>query len=201
MRRLPALAATAAAAVLLAHPSSAATSGLHLKDLAGDANGINGQDTGLPVPQTATSPASVKQADILGLDVVTHFKGSGRARKAKGFTVTLRLAAPVQAGTSFLVTMDASNPCGESSGFDLGYEIIGTVSTGFADCNPASTTGSGTSVGSAELSDDKKSIVWEIDDVFKAGTKLTNFYASTSVFVLGVFDELTAPDATFVYGK
>ena len=200
--RIPAVAAVSAVAVLaLAHPSGAAgAKGLHLKDLAGDANGVNSQDTGLPLPSTATSPVQLAAGDILGVDVATRFKGAGKAKKAKGFTVRLNLAAPLQQGVNYLVTMESSSPCGDTSTMQLGYEEMGPVATSdLAICQAADTTGDSTSIGTTELSADRKSIIWTIDDVFKPGTQVSDWYASSSVFVVGVFDELVS-DSSFRYG-
>lgn len=200
--RIPALVAASALALLaLVHPSGAATpKGLHLKDLAGDANGVNSQESGLPLPATATAPAQLAAGDILALDVTTRFKGVGKAKKAKGFTVRLTLAAPVQAGVNYLVTMESSSPCGDSSTMQLGYEEMGPAATSeLTICHGATTTGDSTEIGTTELSVDRKSIIWTIDDVFKPGTRVTDWFASSSVFVVGVFDELVS-DAAFRYG-
>ena len=202
MRRLPALAALSAAVlVCVAHPSSAAVPGMHVKDLAGDANGINGQyPFFLPVPAQSTGPAQVAGADILALDVVSVFRGSGKARKLTGWTITLRLAAPVQKGILYSILMDSSNPCGETSTMQLQYQDLGTVVSG-ASCQNADPSSTAIDeVGSAELSADQKSIVWTMDGVFKAGTKVTGWSVSTSAFLFGTLDELR-PSATFTYGK
>src|SRR4051794_32908159 len=117
-----ALAIAAAALAISAHPAGAATRpGLHITDAAGDANGINGQGFGAPVPSQSTSPASVAGADITRVDLVTRFVGKGRHRKADGFDVTLKLAGRLQQGTVVTVTMDTSRPCGPSSTIQLGY--------------------------------------------------------------------------------
>lgn len=193
MRRLPALAVTTAALVLLAHPSGAAAKRFHIADLAGDANGVNGQGFGFPVPGQSTAPAQVSGADILGIDVTNRFKGSGKARKPAGFDVVVHLAAPLQQGVLLTLTMNTSVPCGDSSTIQLG---AGTSS--LAICQSSDPSKAGATVGSAEV--DGKDVHWTIDDLFKAGTKIDAFSATTSVFVLGVFDE-AGSDAVFTYGK
>lgn len=191
MRRLPALAATAAAAVLLAHPSSAAGKAFRLTDPAGDANGINSQGLDLvPVPSTAT-PVQLAGADITSLTLTNRFKG----RKLKGFDVTLKLAAPLQQGVLITLTMDTAKPCGDSSRIQL---AAGTSS--LAICQSADPGGDSTTVGETEVSSDRTSVTWYVDNLFPAGTKITNFNATTSVFVLGVFDELLS-SKSFSYGK
>jgi hypothetical protein len=195
--RTPALVAVAAALVLsVAHPSGAATSKLHISDPAGDANGVNGQGIGLPAPGRSTAPAQVAGADILGIDLVNRFKTVGKVRKPNGFTVTLKLAAPLQSGTVLTVTMVGSALCGESKTIQLG---AGTSALAICQsANPAK--GSSTTIGTTELSRDRKTVTWQIDNIYKAGVRVSDINASSSVFVLGVFDEV-ASGAVFTYGK
>jgi hypothetical protein len=195
MRRLPALAATAAALLVLTHPSAAAAQRFHIADATGDANGTNSQEIGLPVPSVATGPAEVAGADITGIDLVNRYKGTGRLRKPSGFDVVLHLAAPLQQGIVITVTMTASASCGDSSTIQLG---AGTSS--LAVCQASKPTGKSITVGTMEVAGDRRSITWTIDNVFKAGTRISDFYASSSVFVLGVFDEAES-QATFTYGR
>ena len=193
-RRLIGLAAVAAiATVALPATAAPAKPALHISDPAGDANGVNGQGFGAPVPSMSTSPASVSGADITGIDFRTNFAGKGKRRHADGFSVTLKLAAPLQKGVLITVTMDASAPCGPSNTIQLGY---GTSS--LAVCQTSGTTND--DIGSWEVSDDKTSITWDIAPVFKPGTTITNVNATTSVFVLGVFDEAKS-SAIYKYGK
>lgn len=194
-RRLSVVVAAMAVAVF-AHPAGAAPkSGLHITDPVGDANGINGQDTGESVPSVSTSPASVSGADITGIELGTDFAGKGRKRKAVGFHVTMKLAAPLQKGVLITVTMDSSVPCGETNTIQLGY---GTAP--LAVCEKAGTSTTNDDIGDAEISDDNTAITWHIGPIFKPGVKISNFYASSSVFVLGVFDE-TYSSGVFTYGK
>ena len=192
--RVPALAAAAAVALLaLAHPSGAATKPFHVADAAGDANGLNSQSIGLPVPSTSTGGAEVKGADILGLDITNQFRGSGKTRKPAGFKVVLHLAAPLQAGTVLTVTMNTSVPCGPSSTIQLG---AGT--TNLAICQSEEPGGESTDIGTTQVVGND--VVWDLVNVFKAGTKIDTIAASSSVFVLGVFDEAST-EAVFTYGK
>jgi hypothetical protein len=192
LRRLALVVATAGALVA-ALPAGAATKTFVITDQAGDANGTNGQELGLPVPSESTSPASVAGADITKITLATDFAGKGKARKAMGFHVLLSLAGPLQKGTIVTVTMDTSMPCGPSSTIQLGY---GTSS--LAVCQTGGTTND--DIGSYEISADQKTIRWDIAPILKPGTTISNFYASTSVFVFGVFDEATS-DKVFTYGK
>lgn len=194
-RRL-ATAVVAAAAVALIQPAgaSAPKPGLQVNDPVGDANGINGQFIGLPLPSTSTSPASVSGADIASIDFKTDFTGKGKKRKPYGFDVTLKLAAPLQKGVLITMTMDTSTPCGDTSTIQLGF---GTETLVVCQSNGGTTNDT---IGSAEASADGKAVTWTIDPVIKSGTTITNIYASTSVFVAGVFDEAKS-SATFHYGK
>jgi len=194
--RRMALAIAAAAIAIGAHPAGAATKpGLHITDAVGDANGINGQGFGAPVPSQSTSPASVAGTDITRIDLVTRFVGKGKHRKADGFDVILKLAGKLQQGTVITVTMDTSWPCGDSSIIQLGY---GTSKLAVCQSAPGSTTND--TIGSYDASTDLTTITWSIEPVFKPGTTITNIYASTSVFVLGVFDEASS-SKVFTYGR
>ena len=196
MRRHTTLILSAASALLvMAHPSSAAAKPFTVTDAIGDANGVNSQSLGLPVPSTST-PADVSGADITKIEFVNYFKGTGKARKPMGFDVTLRLAAPLQQGVLVTVTMETSRPCGESSTIQLGY----SASSKLAICQSADPGGTSTDIGSWEVSSDGKSITWSIQAVLKPGTKIDTINATTSVFVLGVFDEATSDDV-FTYGR
>jgi hypothetical protein len=199
MRRTPAVLLSLVAASLLAHPAGAATApGLHVPDLVGDANGVNSQGLELPLPATST-PANVKGLDIAGFDVVNLYKGKGKTRKPAGFTFRLRFAGPLQDGVNVTVTMDTSAPCGESSTIQLGYQKTPALTNALAICQSADPSGSSTTVGATEVAADGMSITWTMDKVLPARTQITSFSASTSVFVLGVFDDLNS-DRTFVYG-
>lgn len=198
MRR-PSVFAVLVTALALAHPAGAAAKpGLHVADPVGDANGVNSQGIGLPFPNVA-SPASAKGLDIVGFDVVNVFKGKGKTRKAAGFTFRLRFAGPLQQGVNVTVTMESSRPCGETSRIQLGYEKTPALATSLAICQSKTAGGNSTSVGVAEPSADGTSITWTIDNVLPAKTVVSAFAASTSVFVLGVFDDLNS-DKAFVYG-
>lgn len=194
-RRL-ALVTAAAAALALALPAGAATKpALHISDPVGDANGVNGQGFGAPVPSRSTAPASVSGADITSIDFRTKFIGTGQKRRPYGFDVTLKLAGALQRGATIVVTMDTSVPCGESSRIQLGY---GTSS--LAVCQGGQGSTATTQVGTWDASKDGKSVTWHIDPIFKPGVTMTNVSGSTSVFVLGVFDEVSS-GGVYKYGK
>lgn len=186
---------TAAALLAAAVPASAAKTpppppapkGLHFTDAAGDANGVNSQGFGLPVPSTSTSPLSVGGADIVGVDVVTLFKKVGKKQVPNGTALTLKLAAPVQAGVLFTITANVPSTCdGTDTVVQLGYG--GPGNTSLAVCQaPAGKTAP--SIGTAEVDAAKTSITWTFDATLKPGQVMTDFSVTSSVFVFGVFDE------------
>ena len=191
-----ALAVATALAVGLTHPAGAAAPkpGLHVSDPAGDANGLNGQGFGAPIPSRSTSPATVSGADITGIDFRTVWVGKGKKRKPFGFDVTMKLAAPLQKGVTIVMTMETSVPCGETNVIQVGY---GTSSLAVCQTNGGTANDD---IGTWSASADGTSITWSIDPVVKAGTTITNIAASTTVFVLGVFDEASST-GVFRYGK
>jgi hypothetical protein len=198
MRTYLALASASLVVLLGATAGAAAPAGLKVTDPAGDANGVNSQGLGLglPVPSIATAPAQLGGGDLVGLDFRTVFRG----KKAKAFTVTMRLSEPVQQGVNYLATMQTSVPCGTSSIIQLGYQDTGALVNQLAICQSADPGGTSTTLGNGELAADGRSIVWTISPDFKPGVKVDALYAASSVFVLGVFDELTS-DRVYTYGR
>ena len=194
LSRLALTVATGAAVVLAAHPSSAAAKPFTITDPTGDANGLNSQGGfPLPVPNQST-PADLSGADITKVELATVFKKVGKKQVANGFDVTLRLAAPLQQGVLYTITMNTSRPCGDSSVIQLGYSTESKLAT----CQAGS--GTAANIGTWAVAPDQKSITWQLDNLFKAGTKIDTIRAWSSVFVLGVFDEATT-DNVFTYGK
>ncbi len=109
MRTTVVLTALAATAVTLTTPSFAAAPKLPkakplvVKDVAGDANGLGGQ-FGVPTPADNTStPASVKDADILSFTLARLDDG----KTVKGLRATLTLAAPPAQGRDYRIRMSA----------------------------------------------------------------------------------------------
>ena len=199
MRRT-ALALAAAATVFAGQSAHAAAKPLVLADLTGDANGVNSQAIGLPLPPTSTAAASVKGADIVSLTLTNVFKGKGKLAKPAGMTVTLKLNGAIQQGVNFVVTMDTSTPCGPSSTIQLGYEDAPLLNNGLAICQSADAGGDSATIGSTSVDAEKGVITWTIDgSVLSKGTKVSGIEASSTVFVLGVFDDLIS-DKVFTYG-
>lgn len=107
-----------------------------------------------------------------------------------------RLSHPVR-GRRSPVRGETSDqaPCGDTSTIQLAY---GTSS--LAICQSAAGSTTNDTVGDWETSGDRTTITWHIAPIFKPGVKISKIYASTSVFVLGVFDEATS-QGVFTYGQ
>lgn len=200
MRRT-ALALAAVATVVAGQTAHAATKPLVIADLTGDANGVNSQAFGLPLPATSTAAASVKGADIASVTVANVFKGKGRTAKPAGLTVTLRTVGALQQGVDYSMTMDLDQPCGGSSRVQLGYENVPSLNNGLAICQSAQAGGTSTTIGSTSVDAAKGVITWSLDgSAFGKGVRITDFAASATVFVVGVFDEVRS-DKVFTYGR
>lgn len=200
MRRT-ALALAAAATVFAGQSAHAAAKPLVLTDLTGDANGVNSQAIGLPLPSTSTAAASLKGADIVSLTLSNVFKGKGRQAKPAGMTVTLKLNGAIQEGVNFVVTMDTSTPCGASNTMQFGYSSTPALDTSLANCQSSEPgADDAVTVGSTSVDAANGVITWTVDGgTLTKGAKVTDIQASSTVFVLGVFDDLLS-DKTFTYG-
>lgn len=194
------LALAIAALVAASVPADAAPSGaLHIKDLAGDANGVNTQFGLLPLPSVSTAPASVGGADILGIDFTTIYKKVGKKTVLRGTKVAMRLAAPVMIGVNYLVTADVPSTCDGGGGgkvMQLGYQDLKSTQLIVATCQAPTTTGTGTLLGTADVSG--STITWTVDAYLKPGQIMRNVYASSNVFVLGIIDEVSST-GTYTY--
>jgi len=202
MRHHVVLAGTAAALLALVLPTSAAPKP-QLTDLAGDANGVNGQALGLPVPGVATAPASHAGADILSVTLATVWKKVGTRKRANGFSITLQLAAAPAEGTTYNISADVPGTCdGSGTHLTIGSWRNPLVENHFANCDSPGEdpTGTGTSV-EADYAEDaaKHTITWTIAAGMAKGAKVLNVTAASSVFVLGVFDEASG-SKPFTYG-
>lgn len=176
-----------------------------MKDVKGDANAINGQGIELlPGPGTSTAPASVAGADLVSLDVTTRTKTIKGKKVAQGITITLTLGGPVQQGVNYGGTLISSVPCDENNShtIQVGYEDLKEQQTALVDCQKPTGSGSATateSVGYTNVDAAAGKITWVIDQVpMRRGLALSNFQLTSSVFVLGVFDEFY-PAGRFTY--
>lgn len=201
MRRPLLAALTIAGLLLAAHPSGAAAThaGLLVKDANGDANGVNGQGFFSAGGGVSSNPASFKAADIVSLRFATSFHKVGRFEVADGTVITMKVSGPIGPGVNYGVTATLSSPCyGDSTTIQLGYEDLYASKSALAICQASG--GTSPSVGGVTVDHENRTITWTIDAKLKPGGKITDISATSSVFVVGVFDELTT-DKAYVYGS
>jgi hypothetical protein len=129
--RLTALAAVACVASV-AVPSLAATPRAQVTDPQGDANGLNDQGLGLPVPSVST-PAEDQAADIVSVLFQSTFTTKAHKKVPTGMTITLTLAAPPVPEHIYRVT--ATGPTCSSAQLFFEYTTtIGVSPPGTARC-------------------------------------------------------------------
>ena len=184
----------------LALPASAA-GGPQLTDPTGDANGVNSQSIGLPVP-SQTTPAGVAAADIVSTSFTTTYKKVGKKQVPNGLRIVLTLAAAPQENTVYGVTATVPDGCDGKAGTDLSasYQLIAGVVSAFVTCGPhGSAETTDIAMGDAVVDAAKKTITWDVSgDTLEPGSVFEEIAADTSVFVVGVFDEAKG-DATYTY--
>jgi hypothetical protein len=203
MTRLSTKTLLVAASVLgaLALPSEAAPAPKpQIVDTVGDANGLNGQAIGLPLPSVAT-PAGASMADIQSVRWSTVFKKVGRKRVARGMQVVLTLADAPQTGFYYSVGATVPATCdGAGTALVLTHvdEKASRVDTVSCQDNA---TASSTNLGSDVVVDAAAhTITWTFDAGLKVGTRFTDLTAATSAFVVGVYDD-AATATPYVYGR
>lgn len=202
MRRPALLAATAGGLLALAVPSPAAPAP-QVTDLAGDANGVNSQSLGLPLPGTATAPASNGAADIVSVTFATAWKKLGSVKVPNGVTVTMTLSGAPAEGTAYAVHAVVPKTCdGEHTDLSLSYLEYGLTRANYAQCHDASEVDGDVTEMLVEVTTDaaRKTITWRLSKGIQKGAKVDSITADTSVFVLGVYDEATGSRA-YTYGS
>ena len=181
--RTAVLAALAAAAVLAPHAGAAPKKAPQVKDITGDANGINAQgfeDLAPQVPDggTATAPASVAAGDIVSV----QFASTVVKKKVTGFTVALVLGGAPTAGLTYRV--EAVTPACASFFIEYRVDPSGAAKTGVR-C--AATDGAATyAVAPAKIAG--STITWTVPlaalgKAYKVGTQLTSLGAQTRGFI------------------
>jgi hypothetical protein len=207
--RVLALAATAAvvAAVMPAH---AGATKAQITDATGDANGVNSQPgllgTGGPNPNAATAPASYSGDDILSVSFVTNFVTKKVKRKTVktpvSFTATMRLAAPPDAQSYYVVDATSSD-CPDGISFE--YSTESQFEADGVSCFDASSG----SIGSINDYPAMPAVVkgntisWTVPvSGIKVGTVLSGLeaYAGVGPFSTGTLDEADST-ATYTVGK
>jgi hypothetical protein len=170
-------------------------------DPVGDANGVNGQAFGLPVPSVST-PVDATMADILSVRFSTVFKKVGRKRVPKGMQVVMTLADAPQTGFYYAVSATVPKTCdGAGTTLALAHldEKVTHVDT--VSCEDTSNVGSTTNLGTDVVVDAAAhTVTWTFDPGLPVGTRFTDITADTSAFVVGVYDD-AASATPYVYGR
>ena len=206
--RLCAFAAAAGLAVA-AFPAHAATPKPQITDPTGDANGINDQGLGLPIPSQG-GPADFAAADITSVlfktTFVTRTVNKKRVKVPTGFTVTLSLAA-VPTVPNVIYRVAASATTCQTLFFEYSTAVNATT-PGSARCAASLPAPSGpVTITSAIVKG--KTVVWTVPIASEPkGTTLSGLNAQTR-FVSGTPGvSLTAPQfdgaastSTFTVGK
>lgn len=204
MRRCALVVLTVAGLLAVTVPSRAIEPAAQLIDATGDANGINGQRFGIPVPSTSTSPASDGASDIVSVRFATVFKKGGNRSVPIAFTVTMTLAAAPRTGVLYGVRARVPKTCdGAGTDLYLDYEDLGSTPVDSVSCSdPAAVGGASNDVagGAAFVDAANHTITWTVDAGLKPGAVVDSLAADTSAFVLGLIDEATTT-RTYVYGK
>jgi hypothetical protein len=181
--RLIGLAAAAGLAVAAFPAHAASAPKPQITDPAGDANGVNDQGLGLPVPSSAT-PIDNSGADITSVLFQTTFVTKKVKKKTvkvpSGFTVTLNLSAAPAVQTDFRVSATTAG-CGSSGSVRFEYSTSVAQTGGSADCFGLTTNTAYAGVTTAVKG---SAITWTVPiKDFPVGTVFSGLNASTrSVF-------------------
>ena len=194
--------------VVAALPAHAAKPKPQVTDPSGDANGVNDQALGAPVPSAGTGPASLAAADITGVTFATTFGKKKVHRKTvkvvKGFTVTMALAAAPSLPNIIYRVSAAAAGCGT----DVFFEYTSGGDTQVR-CPNEDVTKDSTTYTSAPAVVKDKTITWSLPvSAFPAGTSFSTLNAQTRQVTSSPVVSLTAPqydyassNATFTVGK
>jgi hypothetical protein len=191
-----------------------------ITDPAGDANAINDQSTGAPVPSTAT-PTQVAAADIISISwktlVTTQKVGKKIVNVPTAMQVKMTLSGAPQLNTIYRVT----TATGDCTTFWLNYSQLadGAAAAALQHNCPGFTASSATSSTESVSLDtfklDANSITWTIPakllpKAIKVGTQVTalsghtRFYAGTSKTggaTVPAIDMADGGSAVYTYGK
>jgi len=202
--RLISAAAVAGIAVAAAPGFAAKAPKPQIVDPAGDANGVNDQGTGEPVPSSAT-PADDLAADITSVAFASTFKVKkvkGKTVKVPtGFTVTMKLGAAPAPETFYRVTVVVPS-CD-----DLFLEYGTDVATGGTAMRcPALPGGDETDYTIPDAVVKANTIVWTVPvAALPAGTTLSSLHAETrfnpALITAPAIDIADGGAATFTIGK
>lgn len=170
-------------------------------DPAGDANGLNDQLLGkpLPNPNQSTAPASYSSADITSVLFQTAYVKKGRKQVPAGFTATLTLAGAPDANTFYDV--DVSTPvCPDTLQFQ--YSTFNQFETNVVTCYDGNNFND-YAVPPATISGN--TITWTVPlAAVPAGTVFSSISAYTGQGPFGVAfvtDEADPSASTYTVGK
>jgi hypothetical protein len=180
-------------------------------DPAGDANGINDQDT---VGQSVSQPTPVDDsaADITSVVFQTTFvtkttttivkkkKVVKTVKTPNGFTVTLNLSAAPDSNTSY--DLRATNPGCKAGYVDFGYSSNAVLGLGDVNCFPNDPTSIASTTYNSSVAVKGSSITWTLPATeFPVGSVFTGISAETDTAALiGVIDQ-AAGTGTYAVGS
>jgi hypothetical protein len=197
-RLVPALALCLAAAVAL---PSEADSRPYLRDPAGDANFLNDEKVGLPVPSTSTAPASLAQADITAVTLTTLYRGSGRQRRPAGTQVTMHLAGAPADGVEYEVVADWRGTCdGLRSSLSMYVLLDKQATIGSATCQSEDGASSNDVLQDYAVDPTARTVSWRTRATMPPGARVVSVAADTCVFTVGVYDDART-DGSWTYGR
>ncbi|MGN6475511.1 MAG: hypothetical protein ACTHK4_17960 [Mycobacteriales bacterium] len=170
----------------VALPSSAAAPRAQITDPKGDANGLNDQGLGVPVPSTST-PVDDSGADIVSVLFQSTFVTKAHKKVPSGLTITLTLAAPPVPEHIYRVTANGSTCSGNQLFFEYAT-TVGASPPGDARC-PG--TVKSTDVAVTSVIAKLNTITWTVplSASIRKGERLTGLGADVRV-------ELTKPGVT-----
>lgn len=189
---------------LASFPAHAATAKPQITDPTGDANGINDQGVGAPIPSEA-GPADFSAGDITSVSFTSTFvtrKVSGKLKRVPtGFTVKMALASAPTTPEVFYRVVASAADC-----TDVFFEYGTDVATGGSTVRcPATPPAPSTTYSDAAAVVKGNTITWTLPlRAFPVGTTFTSLTAQTRfnpAVVTAPQIDAAASTATFTVGK
>ena len=134
--RLRAVLAASGLLVVAALSDGASAATVTVKDVVGDANGVNGQGfvPGLPGENTAT-PGSQPGYDVASVTFSSTFTGSGRRQVPKDLVIRLELAGePLRKGVVYFVDTGRIGDCEMGLLFEFAADLEGRSTSQIRTC-------------------------------------------------------------------
>jgi hypothetical protein len=192
------------AAVLPAHAASAPKP--QVTDTVGDANAVNDQGFGspLPNPSQSTAPADYAAGDLTSVLLQTTRVKKGKKKVANGFTATMNLAAAPDTANLYYVVGFSTPTCADAV---MEFSTAPVLAANDAACNDAvdadPTNGAPVPFAGVSAKVAGNSIVWTFPaSALHTGTALANLHAYVADGYTAFFyvDE-AAGSATYTVGK